>query len=136
MVYDPARVAEPTGRAHWPLDANVDVVVVAEKVSKDLNDLKVSITQASYLIYHSVSSWKHPYPGLMHPDITQHTGTTWSPPRSTRRPRPIAHIIHPDITQHTGTTWSPLRTTRLCVTPSSCPQTSVLPEQDSVATLT
>lgn len=47
MVYDPARVAEPTGRAHWPLDANVDVVVVAEKVSKDLNDLKVSITQAS-----------------------------------------------------------------------------------------
>lgn len=47
MVYDPARVAEPTGRAHWPLDANVDVVLVADKVSKDLNDLKVSITQAS-----------------------------------------------------------------------------------------
>lgn len=46
MVYDPARVAEPTGRAHWPLDANVDVVVVADKVSKDLNDLKVSTTQA------------------------------------------------------------------------------------------
>ncbi|XP_057640689.1 protein-arginine deiminase type-1 [Chionomys nivalis] len=44
MVYDPARVAEPTGRAHWPLDANVDVVVVADKVSKDLNDLKVKVS--------------------------------------------------------------------------------------------
>ncbi|XP_036035046.1 protein-arginine deiminase type-1 [Onychomys torridus] len=44
MVYDPARVAEPTGRAHWPLDANVDVVVVADTVSKDLNDLKVKVS--------------------------------------------------------------------------------------------
>ncbi|EGW12396.1 Protein-arginine deiminase type-1 [Cricetulus griseus] len=44
MVYDPARVAEPTGRAHWPLGANVDVVVVADTVSKDLNDLKVKVS--------------------------------------------------------------------------------------------
>ncbi|XP_040613464.1 protein-arginine deiminase type-1 [Mesocricetus auratus] len=44
MVYDPARVAEPTGRAHWPLDANVDVVVVADTVSKDMNDLKVKVS--------------------------------------------------------------------------------------------
>lgn len=46
MVYDPAQVPEPAGRAHWPLDANVDVVVVADTVSKDLNDLKVSTTQS------------------------------------------------------------------------------------------
>lgn len=42
VVYDPSPVAEPAGRAHWPLDANVDVVVVADRVSKDLHDLKVN----------------------------------------------------------------------------------------------
>lgn len=41
MVYDPARVMEPTGRAHWPLDASVDVVVSVDAASKALNDLKV-----------------------------------------------------------------------------------------------
>lgn len=46
MVYDPSRVAEPAGRAHWPLDANVDVVVVADTVSKDLHDLKVNDIQS------------------------------------------------------------------------------------------
>lgn len=45
MVYDPVRVPEPAGRAHWPLDANVDVVMVADTVSQNLNDLKVSTTQ-------------------------------------------------------------------------------------------
>ncbi|XP_021486878.1 protein-arginine deiminase type-1 [Meriones unguiculatus] len=44
MVYDPARVPEPAGRAHWPLDANVDVVVVVDTVSKDLNDLRVKVS--------------------------------------------------------------------------------------------
>lgn len=46
MVYDPSRVAEPAGRAHWPLDAGVDVVVVADTVSKDLHDLKVNNVQS------------------------------------------------------------------------------------------
>lgn len=41
MVYDPARVTEPTGRAHWPLDASVDVVISVDAASKALNDLKV-----------------------------------------------------------------------------------------------
>lgn len=41
MLYDPVRVAEPAGRTHWPLDANVDVVVSVDTASKDLNDLKV-----------------------------------------------------------------------------------------------
>ncbi|NP_062205.1 protein-arginine deiminase type-1 [Rattus norvegicus] len=44
MVYDPSRVAEPAGPAHWPLDANVDVVVVADTVSKNLHDLKVKVS--------------------------------------------------------------------------------------------
>lgn len=46
MVYDPSRVAEPAGWAHWPLDANVDVVVVADTVSKDLYDFKVNNIQS------------------------------------------------------------------------------------------
>uniref|UniRef100_A0A8C2QR90 Protein-arginine deiminase n=1 Tax=Capra hircus TaxID=9925 RepID=A0A8C2QR90_CAPHI len=41
MVYDPARVTEPIGRAHWPLDASVDVVISVDAASKALNDLKV-----------------------------------------------------------------------------------------------
>lgn len=41
MAYDPARVAEPMGRAHWPLDAGVDVVISVDAASKALNDLKV-----------------------------------------------------------------------------------------------
>ena len=41
MVYDPARVTEPTGKSHWPLDASVDVTVSVDTASKDLNDLKV-----------------------------------------------------------------------------------------------
>ncbi|KAI4574389.1 hypothetical protein MJT46_003668 [Ovis ammon polii x Ovis aries] len=44
MVYDPARVTEPTGRAHWPLDASVDVVISVDAASKALNDLKVKIS--------------------------------------------------------------------------------------------
>ncbi|XP_055467238.1 protein-arginine deiminase type-1 [Psammomys obesus] len=44
MLYDPARVPEPAGRARWPLDADVDVVVVADTVSKDLNDLRVKVS--------------------------------------------------------------------------------------------
>lgn len=41
IAYDPARVTEPTGRAHWPLDASVDVVISVDAASKALNDLKV-----------------------------------------------------------------------------------------------
>lgn len=41
MVYDPARVTEPTGRAYWPLDASVEVVISVDAASKALNDLKV-----------------------------------------------------------------------------------------------
>ena len=41
MVYAPARVAEPTGKARWPLDARVDVIVSVDAASKALNDLKV-----------------------------------------------------------------------------------------------
>ncbi|XP_008053303.1 protein-arginine deiminase type-1, partial [Carlito syrichta] len=44
MVYDPSRVTEPTGKARWPLDADVDVVVSVDTVSKDLNDLKVKVS--------------------------------------------------------------------------------------------
>uniref|UniRef100_A0A8C3VU00 Protein-arginine deiminase n=1 Tax=Catagonus wagneri TaxID=51154 RepID=A0A8C3VU00_9CETA len=44
MVYDPARVAEPTGRARWPLDAGVDVVISVDAASKALNDLKVKVS--------------------------------------------------------------------------------------------
>lgn len=107
MVYDPARVAEPTGRAHWPLDANVDVVVVADKASKDLNDLKVSITQASlYLILCRLGN------------IPTETQASCTPTSHSTQEQPG----HPS---------DPHRS----VTPSSCPQTSVLPQQESVATL-
>ncbi|XP_045715332.1 protein-arginine deiminase type-1 isoform X1 [Phyllostomus hastatus] len=44
MVYNPARVTEPTGQSHWPLDANVDVTVSVDTASKDLNDLKVKVS--------------------------------------------------------------------------------------------
>ncbi|CAI9165660.1 unnamed protein product [Rangifer tarandus platyrhynchus] len=44
MAYDPARVTEPMGRAHWPLDASVDVVISVDAASKALNDLKVKIS--------------------------------------------------------------------------------------------
>ncbi|EDL13328.1 protein-arginine deiminase type-1 [Mus musculus] len=58
MVYDPSRVAEPAGWAHWPLDANVDVVVVADTVSKDLYDFKVKVSyfesQEAAALAHSV----------------------------------------------------------------------------------
>ncbi|XP_028609795.1 protein-arginine deiminase type-1 [Grammomys surdaster] len=58
MVYDPPPAAEPAGRTHWPLDANVDVVVVADRVSKDLHDLKVTVSyfesQETAALAHSV----------------------------------------------------------------------------------
>ncbi|XP_004637741.1 protein-arginine deiminase type-1 [Octodon degus] len=44
MDYDSRRVAEPTGKAHWPLDANVDVVISVDTASKELNDLKVKVS--------------------------------------------------------------------------------------------
>ncbi|XP_028369241.1 protein-arginine deiminase type-1 [Phyllostomus discolor] len=43
-VYNPARVTEPIGESHWPLDANVDVTVSVDTASKDLNDLKVKVS--------------------------------------------------------------------------------------------
>lgn len=83
MVYDPARVAEPTGRAHWPLDANVDVVVVADTVSKDMNDLKVSLTPAGS------------YPNLSHlRHLSTETQTSHTPiPHSTWK-QPVTPQIH------------------------------------------
>lgn len=44
MVYDPRWVTEPTDKAYWPLDTNVDVVVSVDTASKDLNDLKVEVS--------------------------------------------------------------------------------------------
>ncbi|XP_054435593.1 protein-arginine deiminase type-1 [Pteronotus mesoamericanus] len=44
MVYDPARVTEPAGKSHWPLDADVDVTITVDTASKDLNDLKVKVS--------------------------------------------------------------------------------------------
>ncbi|KAM6172196.1 protein-arginine deiminase type-1 [Erethizon dorsatum] len=44
MAYDPRWVTEPTGKAHWPLDTNADVVVSVDTASKDLNDLKVKVS--------------------------------------------------------------------------------------------
>lgn len=41
MVYDPARVTEPSDQEHWPLDANVDVVVSVTAASKNIGDFKV-----------------------------------------------------------------------------------------------
>lgn len=135
MVYDPARVAEPTGRAHWPLGANVDVVVVADTVSKDLNDLKVSLTPSGLSQPEPSQTLLHRDPGFTHPNTTQHMGTTPSPPRSTETPRYTSHLMHPNVIQLMGTTWSPLRSTQLYATHSSCPQTSVLPKQDPMAML-
>ncbi|KAL2773312.1 protein-arginine deiminase type-1 [Daubentonia madagascariensis] len=43
VVYNPTRVTEPTGKARWPLDAKVDVVISVDTASKDLNDLKVKV---------------------------------------------------------------------------------------------
>ncbi|ELK10468.1 Protein-arginine deiminase type-1 [Pteropus alecto] len=44
MAYDPARVTEPTGKAHWPLSAYVDVIISVDTASKDLNDIKVKVS--------------------------------------------------------------------------------------------
>lgn len=41
VAYDSTRVTEPAGKAPWPLDTSVEVIVSADKASKDLNDLKV-----------------------------------------------------------------------------------------------
>uniref|UniRef100_A0A8C5V5G8 Protein-arginine deiminase n=1 Tax=Microcebus murinus TaxID=30608 RepID=A0A8C5V5G8_MICMU len=43
VVYNPARVTEPTGKARWPLGAEVDVVVSMDTASKDLDDRKVKV---------------------------------------------------------------------------------------------
>ncbi|XP_003413183.2 protein-arginine deiminase type-1 [Loxodonta africana] len=56
VVYDPARVTEPTGKARWPLDTNVDVIVSVDTASKDLNDLKVKV---SYFGQHEDSALGH-----------------------------------------------------------------------------
>ncbi|XP_069935324.1 protein-arginine deiminase type-1 isoform X1 [Oryctolagus cuniculus] len=44
VAYDPTQVTEPAGKTHWPLDANVDVVLSVGTASKDLNDLKVKVS--------------------------------------------------------------------------------------------
>ncbi|XP_058427111.1 protein-arginine deiminase type-1 isoform X2 [Marmota monax] len=43
VAYDSTRVTEPAGKAPWPLDTSVEVIVSADKASKDLNDLKVKV---------------------------------------------------------------------------------------------
>ncbi|XP_007459321.1 PREDICTED: protein-arginine deiminase type-1 [Lipotes vexillifer] len=43
-VYNTARVTEPTGKAYWPLDAGVDVIISVDAASKALNDLKVRVS--------------------------------------------------------------------------------------------
>ncbi|XP_075394494.1 protein-arginine deiminase type-1-like [Tenrec ecaudatus] len=56
VLYYPARVAEPTGKAHWPLDANIDVVVSVHTVSQKLYDHKVKV---SYFGQHEDSALGH-----------------------------------------------------------------------------
>lgn len=41
VVYDPARVTEPAGKARWPLNAKVEVIISVDTASKNFNDLKV-----------------------------------------------------------------------------------------------
>lgn len=137
MVYDPARVAEPAGRAHWPLDANVDVVVAADTVSKNLNDLKVSIPRAG--LYPILSHLGH----ISTETQTSHTPTLHSTVEQPGHPQdphrdpdpqptsctPISDSIRelpdhhqdphrdpnphfPNIIQHMGIPQSPLRSTQ------------------------
>ncbi|XP_022422082.1 protein-arginine deiminase type-1-like [Delphinapterus leucas] len=43
-VYNIARVTEPTGKAYWPLNAGVDVIISVDTASKALNDLEVQVS--------------------------------------------------------------------------------------------
>ncbi|XP_004272503.1 protein-arginine deiminase type-1 [Orcinus orca] len=43
-VYNTARVTEPTGKAYWPLNAGVDVIISVDTASKALNDLEVQVS--------------------------------------------------------------------------------------------
>ncbi|XP_067567719.1 protein-arginine deiminase type-1 [Pseudorca crassidens] len=43
-VYNTARVTEPTGKAYWPLNASVDVIISVDTASKALNDLEVQVS--------------------------------------------------------------------------------------------
>ncbi|KAM9109586.1 protein-arginine deiminase type-1-like isoform 1-T1 [Megaptera novaeangliae] len=43
-VYNTAQVTEPIDKAHWPLDAGVDVIISVDAASKALNDLKVNVS--------------------------------------------------------------------------------------------
>ncbi|XP_032502187.1 protein-arginine deiminase type-1-like [Phocoena sinus] len=43
-VYSTARVTEPTGKAYWPLNAGVDVIISVDTASKALNDLEVQVS--------------------------------------------------------------------------------------------
>ncbi|KAF6345268.1 peptidyl arginine deiminase 1 [Rhinolophus ferrumequinum] len=56
VVYDPARVAEPTGKARWPLGPKVEVIMSVDTASKDLSDLKVKV---SYFRKHEDSALGH-----------------------------------------------------------------------------
>lgn len=107
MVYDPSQVAEPAGRAHWPLDANVDVVVVADTVSKDLHDLKVNNIQSQG-------------GGLA---CTPCPAISWDIFRDPDPSHPPQHHTATDIT------WSPVRSTHLYVTPCSCPSSPCVSPQ-------
>ncbi|KAM5270263.1 protein-arginine deiminase type-1 isoform 1-T1 [Hipposideros larvatus] len=44
VVYDPARVTEPAGKARWPLNAKVEVIISVDTASKNFNDLKVTVS--------------------------------------------------------------------------------------------
>ncbi|TEA33573.1 hypothetical protein DBR06_SOUSAS3910134 [Sousa chinensis] len=43
-VYNTAQVTEPTGKAYWPLNAGVDVIISVDTASKALNDLEVQVS--------------------------------------------------------------------------------------------
>ncbi|XP_006883663.1 PREDICTED: protein-arginine deiminase type-1 [Elephantulus edwardii] len=44
VTFDSAHVTEPQGKSHWPLDADVDVVVYVKEASRILNDYKVKVS--------------------------------------------------------------------------------------------
>ncbi|KAM5248692.1 protein-arginine deiminase type-1 [Ctenodactylus gundi] len=44
VVDDPTRATDPTGKALWSLDPKVDVAISVDAVSKNLNDLQVTVS--------------------------------------------------------------------------------------------
>lgn len=69
-VYSTAQVTEPTGKAYWPLNAGVDVIISVDTASKALNDLEVR----GYF----------PTEGKSPPQSTSHSHITPTQPNPTR----------------------------------------------------